>query len=118
MNLCQKCSKGEYSLSVNDLYCYKCPDNAECNGNGSFINVLPGFWREDYFSTNVLECYIPEACLGNECKPGYEGPLCDTCIHNYFKQPQAGCVECESALSQYFIMAIVNFFKKINLIFF
>lgn len=98
-------------MNLNDAYCNKCPDNAECNTNGSFISVFPGFWREDYFSTNILECFIQEACLGNECNIGYKGPLCDTCSGDYFKQPQRGCVKCEAALTSYFLMAGVhNFF--------
>lgn len=95
-------------MDINDSYCHKCPENAECNNNGSFINVLPGFWRENYFSATILECNIEGSCLGNHCNDGYEGPLCDTCINNYFKQPQVGCIKCESALSSYIFMSIVN----------
>ena len=61
-----------------------------------------------------MECYIPDACLGNTCREGYEGPLFDTCVINnnvsYFKQPQTGCSKCENALSSYCIMASVLIF--------
>lgn len=106
------CPNGEYSLDQNDTYCNKCPENAECKINGSFINVLPGYWRENYFSTLILECFTREACLGNQCAEGYKGPLCDVCSNNYFKQPQFGCVKCDSVFS-YVFFTIVSF-SKIN----
>ena len=106
-NDCKQCPNGEYSLDQTDIYCHKCPDNAYCDFNGSFINVLPGYWRSDYFSTVITECLIPEACSGNSCRNGHEGPLCDSCLDGYYKSLQVGCEKCENALSSYFVMAVV-----------
>ena len=110
-NECNQCPNGEYSLDQKDGYCSKCPNNAECDYNGSYINVNPGYWRSDYFSTNIIECFISDACLGNSCQNGYEGPLCDTCVVNsnvsYFKAPQLGCKACQGEISSFIIMSIV-----------
>jgi len=74
---------------------------------------MPGYWRSGYFSTDIYQCFIEDACLGDICAYSYEGPLCDTCINNgnmsFFKMPQKGCVQCNDALSSYIIMAIVNY---------
>ena len=111
-NQCNQCQNGEYSLDRNDAYCHKCPENAVCNYNGSFIDVQPGFWRENYFSTEIFACYIQDACLGNTCQRGYEGPLCDSCVvdqnSSFFKTPNFGCVECNTETTTFVIMAIVK----------
>lgn len=113
-NFCQKCPTGEYSLNTNDTYCRRCPPNAQCTTNGSFLNVLPGYWRSNYFSTSILECFMPNACLGNECNEGYEGPLCDTCKANYFKSFNYDCIKCKSAIVSYILMALVLIFYIYN----
>jgi len=111
-NECTQCPNGEYSLDQSDTYCHECPDNAECDVNGSYINVMPGYWRSDYFSTDILACIISDACLGNSCSEGYEGILCDTCItdnnNSYFKVPQSGCVQCKNGTLSYVIMCVVE----------
>ena len=113
-NSCSQCSSGEYSFNSTEYFCHKCPDNTICDSNGSFIDVMPGYWRSDYYSTLIIECFLPDACLGKECRDGYEGPLCDTCITNeqagQYKSLQSGCSKCQEVLTSYILMGIVIFY--------
>lgn len=44
------------------------------------ISIQPGYWRATVSSTDILECYNGDACLGgvsgtdDYCLEGYEGP--------------------------------------------
>jgi hypothetical protein len=71
---------------------------------GTTVQTLPmrkDFWRSNELSTLVFECAIKGACTGgNEssggyCSPGHEGPYCEVCMSNYFKNVNGACVECD-----------------------
>lgn len=109
------CQKGKYSLSANDSSCHDCPMNANCSENGSFINVYPGYWRLNYFSTKIYKCKNVESCLGGDkCRFGYEGPLCDTCLINsknqFYKGNDLQCYSCEDATLSYIFLGLVKFY--------
>ena len=106
------CKQGYFSFKNTDEYCSECPKNALCNKNGSFINVTFGFWKSDYFSLNIFECKIPEACIGEgKCSEGYEGLLCDSCyVGNdvqYYKNASNQCQICNQSLIPFFLVGIV-----------
>ena len=110
---CLQCDNGTYSLNSTAEYCINCPANAICNANGSFINLNSGYWRSNYFSTNIYQCYMSNACQGGDlCAQCYEGPLCDTCIMNdidkYYKSNGLQCLKCSEATLSFVILALVR----------
>eukprot|EP00347_Sterkiella_histriomuscorum_P011816 403370990 len=86
---CQICGVGFYSLQQQSNQCYECPSHSECLGEDK-INVKKGYWRSGFYSTNIIECLIEEACIGgfittnkssnDLCNLGYGGNLCHSCI--------------------------------------
>lgn len=106
------CPNGYYSLEQRDESCKICPDNAKCFHNGSFIELLPGYWRSGYYSTKIYKCESDYACLGADlCEKGYEGPLCDTCInklnYQFYKTFDLMCIRCEEAIISYVFFGLV-----------
>lgn len=114
-SLCQMCEINKFSLNKNDTSCNYCLENAVCNGNGSFINLNPGYWRSNYFSTSVYKCFNQFSCLGGDlCHQDYQGRLCDNCILNetlqYFKLKSGKCQNCNNvALSFFAFLALLLF---------
>lgn len=110
---CEKCKSGFYSFNKDDEICFDCPEHSMCDTNGSFINVLSGYWRSGYFSSNIYKCYINEACIGEDsCAEGYEGPLCNTCAisnsEKFYKNSSNKCESCNKAAASYAIFGIVR----------
>ncbi|KAL4505705.1 hypothetical protein ABPG73_004590 [Tetrahymena malaccensis] len=78
---CQTCEPGKFSLDYTG--CYPCPNGGSC-ANGK-ISLLPGYWREQEDSEEIIYCINrPENCVGESygnlvCQQGYVGPLCEEC---------------------------------------
>jgi hypothetical protein len=106
-NQCEECPSGSYSLHYDPMAtCISCPPNTDdCSGNS--ISVSSGYWRLSPYSTVMLECPMPDACVGGDgsngdstgsgsrrflesssfdslCAAGYTGPLCAVCSHGYY----------------------------------
>jgi hypothetical protein len=85
---CTLCNKVfYYSL---DGQCIRCPEGTSCptDGGSTLENLFieENFWRIAADSPIILECRLPDACVGGSnftsngdgyCKEGYTGPLCD-----------------------------------------
>ncbi|CAM9957302.1 unnamed protein product, partial [Laminaria digitata] len=62
--------------------CAEPPLGASTSASGTTVATLVlerGYYRTSYQSHNVLECYLPEACVGGAdttkyCAAGYTGP--------------------------------------------
>eukprot|EP00347_Sterkiella_histriomuscorum_P014612 403360218 len=93
---CSLCSGNTFQFDLNEKTCLECPKNAECPG-GREIDVNPGYWRSNFYSSNVMQCLLNEACIGGKlseeyisisndvqsyplCKYGYGGNLCHNCL--------------------------------------
>eukprot|EP00347_Sterkiella_histriomuscorum_P005452 403356564 len=93
---CSLCSGNTFQFDLNEKTCLECPKNAECPG-GREIDVNPGYWRSNFYSSNVMQCLLDEACIGGKlseeyisisndvqsyplCKYGYGGNLCHNCL--------------------------------------
>ena len=80
--VCTKCPAGKYSFDLKSDSCESCPTEAKlCSGSNVILQA--GYWKSDFFSTNIYTCEpISESCLeGNktQCDVGYVGPLCQSC---------------------------------------
>lgn len=127
-SICQMCGKNKFSLDKNDTSCNYCPENAICDTNGSFINLNPGYWRSNYFSTSIYKCLNQFSCLGGDlCDNEYQGRLCDNCILNetlqYFKLKSGKCQNCNDVTLSFFaflalllfILIYTTYIIKVNL---
>jgi hypothetical protein len=52
------------------------------------LNLLPGHYRTNFNSTEILPCLNEEHCTGGSdpssyCAPGYTGPLCAVCSSGF-----------------------------------
>ena len=134
---CSYCNVGTYSLIYpmdtkedSSIFqkCKQCPENAICLG-GSSIYPLQNYWRLNENSSKILNCIIPDTCLGynnesnftNEelligpCIEGHQGNLCFDCSLNYGKLVNIMiCKKCEDLQ----VMAIVSFILVIGIMFF
>ncbi|CDW89848.1 UNKNOWN [Stylonychia lemnae] len=54
-NKCQFCTRGTYSLSINDITCNSCPAKMRCDG-GSVIQVDKNYWRSSQNTTTIFQC--------------------------------------------------------------
>ena len=67
------------------------------------LAVKKGYWRSGVTSDKIYKCEIESACAGGKnasCNTGYVGPLCSTCVVNFFYSPDAtACDACGSASS-------------------
>lgn len=75
---------------LGDGGCASCPTGADCSVVGTTkhtLVVLPGYWRPNLNSTQILQCYVEAACVGSNsselCRVGHAGPLCNTCREGY-----------------------------------
>lgn len=115
-NICLRCPKNYYSLSLNDSECRVCPENAICEG-GDQIIVNPGFWRSGTNSTVIYACNpLSDPCLGgyeSKCREGHTGTLCGGCIYNneekWFKKAIYFCEKCQN-LYVYLIVLVAALF--------
>ncbi|CAI2362983.1 unnamed protein product [Moneuplotes crassus] len=107
---CSECNTGTYSLNWNSTSCYKCIDNAQCNG-GNNVEVKSGYWRRLHNSSTVVECLYGKACKGGflanstspvQCDRGYGGPMCSQCEiidgAKYEKTNEFQCAKCPNPL--------------------
>ena len=100
---CQPCEVGTRLYDVQDEpgECAECLEMENCYGSNSTAPKAQ-YWRSSPTSTNYIECYNPDACLGGdeesplgECATGYDGILCANCIGRYRRSGQFVCAECE-----------------------
>ena len=79
--------------------CRDCPDGATCVEGTKLqtIAVDKGFWRSSEDSSEIVECYTPDACdqmNGTQCTKGHEGPLSNICEDRYSMGITGLCEEC------------------------
>ena len=87
--VCRSCSKLPSGLLM---------DGVDCQGGMDVIerlHVLPGFWRANELSEEVLPCLTPGACIGSSvprqgldddlCGANRIGPFCEVCAPQFFK---------------------------------
>jgi hypothetical protein len=80
---------------------------ANCTAKGVIrheLYVTPDHWRVNINSSVVLECSIPDACIGGInveelCRVGHTGPFCGVCditdpADKYYKQVSGECASC------------------------
>lgn len=86
--------------------CKPCPEGALCPG-GYRMWAQPGYWAADSQSSEVKQCYPPNAdrCEGwsvyedrTRCQPGHDpaSPACQGCLPGYFPDGPNECSECPS----------------------
>ena len=87
--------------------CGKCPEGMTCAFQQELhtAEIEPQFYRIRENSTNVVECPLPHACVGNGthgdalCKEGHQGPFCMVCklgdTERYVKSGDA-CTKCDN----------------------
>ncbi|CAN0093617.1 unnamed protein product [Ectocarpus sp. 4 AP-2014] len=77
------------------------------------LTIAGGYWRATSDSTNILDCYHADACLGGKtgsdsyCAPGYGGPYCSVCEPDYSPSFSYTCTQCSSSRRQGLLAAIV-----------
>ena len=125
-NTCETCPQGTYSLEdpkkVGLLTCSKCDESKAICLGANKIAPLPGFWRYNTSSTNIIECPNKDACLGGyvngtyyehgKCAYPYEGNLCSQCQGNFAKFGSSEeCTNCTTYVL-YYIKFVVFFALK------
>ncbi|GMH83062.1 hypothetical protein TrST_g8014 [Triparma strigata] len=116
------CSRGDFRVleppfanSTQIGQCKPCPEGTRCQevGAGVTIEDLPlqqGFWRSGLNSSNVVKCYIKEACsqspssktgnstnpIDDQCADGHTGPVCNVCIPDYAMSVLGKCETCNN----------------------
>jgi len=91
-----------------------------CPGN-NVIEIIPGFWRADSNSTEVIRCPVKKSCRGSlpsnqtnnadcnvdpACTCGYEGVVCSVCNDGYAKFGDE-CIACPSAWLNSLLLAFL-----------
>ncbi|GMH73473.1 hypothetical protein TrST_g4716 [Triparma strigata] len=94
--------------------CLECPEGTSCVEPGVTVKELPvkrGYWRSDDNSSNIVKCYIEEACAqspavksanvtkmtsDHQCAMGHIGPVCNVCLPGFAKDVLGHCLPCES----------------------
>ncbi|CAG9320353.1 unnamed protein product [Blepharisma stoltei] len=97
---CQICEAGTYNLIAGEP-CKDCPTSAKCYGKNN-IFPKPGYWRVSNLTDNFLKCPNSNACLGGisannsigDCKKGYYGNLCQSCMEGYSRNGEDVCSKC------------------------
>ena len=96
---CEQCYSGNVSTTPSDSECSFCPPHADCPGGHTLI-VDSGYWRSDSHSLSLIECLLPEKCLGGDnstCLDGYTGLLCNQCKSGWSRSRVIDCTECGHA---------------------
>jgi len=110
---CLLCLPGSFSWDLEDKNCSLCPRQASCPG-GTVVSPKAGAWLSTDPANPVLNCPIPEACLGspsNLCAKGYMDKLCSNCAPAYFHLVASTCVKCpHPAVFAVELLAVVTFF--------
>ena len=127
--MCTKCPTGKYSLVEGAEECLICPKNAQCKGQ-DIIRVNEGYWRSSVNSSDIHECLLESACLGDDgstdaiaqpyqCKKGFGENLCNKCLKigdtQYQRTGDHKCAECinpfvNAARLSALMVIIVTFF--------
>ena len=99
---CTMCAAGNFfdeTLPSNRSLCRRCEGNGvvceEPNIMLSQLEIKKGYYRispSAWMASEIRECPMESACLGGTnfsgdgyCNKGYEGPYCDVCSKEYFK---------------------------------
>ena len=102
LSSCQECGYGTYSFNPSDTECIQCPLHAKCPG-GNVLDLDKNFWRVDDTSATILECPVPDVCLGGpnvttQCATGQTGPYCTVCEEGYTKSSSGYCYSCNDSV--------------------
>lgn len=95
---CEFCYTGNYSFSPQDSNCSFCPANAFCPG-GYELHANPGYWRNGINSAKLFQCPFLTNCHGGQnssCASGYDGPLCNQCAQEAYRQRATECTLCSN----------------------
>ena len=88
--------------------CLPCSQSANCTQtmlDTTNVPVPPGWWRTNEFSRDFRPCRPEGACIGTDdilrgadtlCREGHMGPLCASCLDNYFRSHKEECVLCDT----------------------
>lgn len=102
--------------------CDECPEGTSCPNYGTDTSTLAvdeGYWRAWNGTDKVYTCPGPpngDTCVGSDmraptngsddtwpfqlssspCSPGYESPLCSTCLHEFYRDLDGMCKDCET----------------------
>ena len=85
---------------------------------GNKIGPVLGYGRSGHYSTNFIQCFNKNACLGaseepdeyeaeGTCADGYEGILCAQCKENYVRNGSFQCGKCPEKWQNIFLLIIV-----------
>jgi hypothetical protein len=114
--ICTPCEEGTYSFvdpaerELSELtkseVCQPCPSQASRCYQDTIV-LIPGYWRSDNTSTNIVECpWHEESCRGGRssgdasCGDGYHGPLCAVCEDDHhFVASTRTCEPCGDTAS-------------------
>ena len=121
------CQEGFYIHAVDALFCdsvtkcLACPIGITCGFQQDFTEavVLKNYYRHANTSLSVVECPIPNVCIGNStagdalCSEGHRGPFCMICeISSIDRYVWSGgkCEKCSptSKASMYAIFALLG----------
>jgi hypothetical protein len=99
------CDKGSFGQPWSGIACTKCPvqDGASCPLNSSFPYTSPGYWRDPSRPDRILQCIPKLACestgysLITQCKEGYSGRLCSSCVSGSYFSVDNTCKSCTGA---------------------
>ena len=95
MRECYHCDLGYYADETGQIECKPCPTGATCDDRIEVV-VQANYWRVNSDSTSIFRCPITGACaLGGSCNTGFRGPLCATCVQEYyFSLVDKTCLQC------------------------
>ncbi|GMI13746.1 hypothetical protein TrLO_g2474, partial [Triparma laevis f. longispina] len=97
------CPAGEY-VHFKENTCQNVPDGVETTVQAMTVKsleVMPGYWRTNASSSEILPCLSPEHCLGGpdpatQCKEGHAGPLCAVCADGYASTGSGMFLKCST----------------------
>ena len=128
---CTPCKAGfrRYTALQAPGDCEPCLEHEICHGS-TITYPMPKYWRSSDTTTDFIECFNPDACLGGDelsphgiCEHGYQGVLCASCIENYYASDNFECFECPSSVGTILIffflclalVCVIVMFIKINM---
>lgn len=114
---CEECPANSYLLEAlkSPMECAACPENGVCLG-GNRIGPLPGYWRMNAESVNMMACFNPSTCLGTietayvpqgTCLEGHEGFLCAECSLGYTGGTEYECHQCPPIVTNLIVSSIL-----------
>eukprot|EP00752_Nemacystus_decipiens_P012586 g11146.t1 len=111
--LCDRCFFDEPELVPS---CQDVMDHSTSSGGTATLDTIsiePGYWRATASSTDILECYHADACLGgvsgsaDYCLEGYEGPYCSVCSGGYTAQLGYTCDKCSGSAGGIVVVVVL-----------